>query len=88
MTDRVQQCISVSTFNFFNKMCPLYMSDIFEPVGTNSISTRNLFLKLKQPFRKTNQGQNSLSYIGPGIWNKLPDKYKKDRKCKHFQTSF
>ena len=71
--DRFKQCISVSTFKFFSKECPLYMLDVFHPADENGMSTRNSFQKLSQPFRKTNQGQNSLSYIGPSVWNKLPD---------------
>ena len=52
------------------------MSDIFYPVTNRRASTRNSFLKLDQPFRKTTQGQNSLSYISPAIWNELPEKIK------------
>ena len=52
------------------------MSDIFKPVGTNSKSTRNSYLKFVQHFRKTNQGQKALSYIGPGIWNNIPEHLK------------
>ena len=75
--DRFEQSVSVSVFKFFKSKCPNYMSDIFKPAGTNSISTRKSYLKLIQPFRKTTQGQNALSYIGPGIWNNLPENLKK-----------
>ena len=52
------------------------MIDIFIPVGNYRASTRNSYQKLTQPFRKTTQGQNSLSYIGPSVWNKLPENIK------------
>ena len=52
------------------------MAEIFNPISKNRIGTRNGFLKLNQPSRKTKQGQNCLSYIGHSIWNKLPDKKK------------
>ena len=68
--DRFEQCCSVHAFKFLNKMSPLYMNDIFEDVGIISYNTRNSFLRLKQPFRKTNQGQNCLSFFGPSVWNK------------------
>ena len=74
--DRFEQCIGVSAFKYFNKQCPSYMSDIFIPAVNSRVSTRNSFLKLSQPFRKTTQGQNSLSYIGPSVWNKLPENIK------------
>ncbi len=76
VSDRVHQCISASTFNFFNNKCPLYMTDIFNPAGEKSTRTRNSFQKLAQPFRKTNNGQNSLSFIGTSVW-KLPKKLKR-----------
>ena len=78
INDRFEQCVSVASFNFFKNQCPSYMSDIFKPVTNRRGSTRNSYLKLSQPFMKTNQGQNSLSYIGPSVWNKLPEKIKKD----------
>ena len=37
---------------------------------------RNSFEKLKRPFRKTNNGQHALSYIGPTFWNKTTDTLK------------
>ena len=83
INDRFQQCLSVSAFKFFNNECPTYMSDIFLPVTNRRVSTRNSFLKLDQPFRKTTQGQSSLSYIGPAVWNKLPENIKN---CKNVNT--
>ena len=87
VNDRFNQCISVSAFKFFNKECPLYMSDIFKPAGENGMSTRNGFQKLSQPFRKTNQSQKALSYIGPSVWNKLPEQIKKTINLNTFKHS-
>ena len=33
-------------------------------------------LKLKLPLKKMKMGQNSISYIGPKVWNKLPSECK------------
>ena len=68
------------------------MNDVFKPSGQNSTTARASLLKLNNPFRKTNCGQNSLSYIAPNTWNKLPDSLKiteklntyKHRVKKHF----
>ena len=49
------------------------MSDLFNPAKQNNISTRSSYLRLQQPFRKTKLGQNTLSYLGSGEWNKLPN---------------
>ena len=59
------------------------MSDIFLPADSNRVSTRNSYKKLSQPFRKTTLGQNSLSYLGPSIWNKLPENIKR---CNNVNT--
>ena len=83
VNDRFEQCISVSAFKFFSNKSPSYMADIFIPVGKDRASTRNSYQKLSQPFRKTTQGQNSLSYLGPSIWNKLSENLKK---CKSVNT--
>ena len=47
-----------------------YMSEMFLPVGQSRV-TRRSKNKLNQPFRKSNKGQNGLSYLGPKIWNNL-----------------
>ena len=74
----VDQCISTITFNFANNTCPYYLNEIFEFARHCRIGTRNNFYKLKKnPFRKTNMGQKTISYIGPSIWNSLPDAIKK-----------
>ena len=38
---------------------------------------RNSHQKLQQIFRKTNTGQNALSFIGPALWNKVPEEIKR-----------
>ena len=83
--DRVGQCASVQAFKFFNNTTPLYMDDIFGPAELSNLSTRNSFQRLKQPFRKTNQGQNCLSYMSPSVWNKLPQKVKNTKNLNTFK---
>ena len=82
VADRFDQCVCASVFKIFHKKSPPYMAEIFNPISKNRIGTRNGFLKLNQPSRKTKQGQNCLSYIGPSIWNKLPDKIKESKEHK------
>ena len=55
------------------------MAEIYTPATNNGIGTRKRFLKLNQPSRRTKQGQNCLSYVGPSIWNKLPEKIKESK---------
>ena len=47
------------------------MSNIFIPHKAVR-NTRNSAHNFKMPLRRTNTGQNTLSYLGPKLWNKLP----------------
>ena len=53
------------------------MSEIYN-ADQSKVNTRSSYLKLKQPFQKTTQGQRSLSYIGPALWNSLPENIKRN----------
>ena len=52
------------------------MNDVFKPTGQPNTTTRTSLLKLNQPLRRTNHGQNNISYIAPIIWNNLPNSLK------------
>ena len=76
-TERVHQYINAIIFKFAYNNCPIYLNGIFEFAPHCRIDTGNSFAKLKHPFRKTNTGQKTLSYIGPSLWNNLPETIKK-----------
>ena len=59
------------------------MNDVFIPADNGRVSTRNVYHKLSLPFRKTTQDHNTLSFIGPSVWNKLSESIKK---CKNVNT--
>ena len=61
------------------------MAEIYNAASRINIGTRNSFLKLKQPSRKTKQGQNCLSFIGPSTWNRLPTKIKDSNNVNSFK---
>ena len=46
------------------------LSNILQINALNNLKTRNSYLKLIWPFRKTNTGKNALSFIGPSLRNK------------------
>ena len=81
----VDQCINTIIYNFVNNTCPYYLNEIFEFAPHCRIGTRNNFSKLKNPFRKTNMGQKAISYIGPSIWNSLPDSIKRANSLNTFK---
>ena len=74
---RVDQCINIITSKFVNNTCHYYLKEIFEFAPHCRIDTRNKFAKLKIPFRKTNMGQKAISFVGPSLWNSLPELIKK-----------
>ena len=85
IADRFNQMLCTSVFKFFNKNAPDFVSDLLQPAHQININTRASFLKLKQPFRKTKAGQNNLSYLGPGEWNKLPNYLKQASNINSFK---
>ena len=75
---RVQKSLNVTFFKYVNNACPYYVKEVFEYASQGRISSRNNYARLKVPFRKTTMGQESLSYIGPSVWNKLPSSMKRN----------
>ena len=81
--DRYRQNLCTIVFNSLHGKCPLYISEIFDVVQQDNRNTRFSYLKLRQPFRKTNMGQKSFSYTCPGEWNKLSNNLKN---CQNLNT--
>ena len=74
--DRYLQFIVFDIFKFYNNQRPDYFNKIVCPVDDNGIVTCCCNKKLKLPFRKMKLGMQSLSYVGPNTWNKLPNNLK------------
>ena len=65
VTYRFKQCFNSIVFKYFNEQFPYYLSEVVNVATKSNIQLRGSFRKLKCPFRKTNNGQFALSYIGP-----------------------
>ena len=84
--DRFNQSVNSIIFKYFTKQCLSSLNEVFELACSNNIRTRNSYPKLICLFRKSNMGQNALSFIGPSMWNKTPEFLKKNSSintCKH-----
>ena len=46
---------------------------------------KNSYQKLQQPFRNTNTDENALSFVGPALWNKVPEEIKRTTNLKTFK---
>ena len=82
---RFHQSINSIVFKHFTKQSPSYLNEVFELASPNNLRRRNRYLKLICPFRKTNIGQNTLSFIGSSIWNKTPEVLKKTNSINTFK---
>ena len=83
---RFKQCLPASVFKFFSQMSPQYMNEIYRTTNQNNTVTRNSSLKLFQPLRTKALSQKCLSYLGPFIWNGLPNDVKLSNNVKTFLT--
>ena len=66
----IEKVIYSRSNKYFPEQCPNYLNEFFDVATESNFQLRNSFQKLKCPFRKTNNGQYALSYIGPTFWNK------------------
>ena len=64
--ERFEQCTAAKVFKFFDDAAPPYMLEMFLPVSQSRVTLKSK-KELIQPFRKSNAGQNGLSYLGPKI---------------------
>ena len=75
--ERYNQCVNSIVFKYFDNQCPHYLNEVVLKAPESRSLLRNSYQKLQQPFRKTNAGQNALSFIGPALWNKVPEEIKR-----------
>ena len=82
---KVRTICHLHSIQIFQNKSPAYKNEVFRPAQNTRINTRNSYFKLSRPFRKTSTGQNNLSYIGPAIWNKIPEILKKNKNLNTFK---
>ena len=61
LKERFNQCKNSPVFKYFYKQCRHYLKKVSVKAPESGLWLRNSYHKLKQPFRKTSMGQNSLS---------------------------
>ena len=82
-----QYVISIA-FKYFNEQCPNYLNEVSHVATESNFQLKNSFQKIKCPFRKTNNSQCALSYVGPTFWNKKPDTLKRSNNLNTFKHNF
>ena len=74
-----------SPYKLFNSESPEYLNEIYLPAEPSNINTWSPFQRLKQSFRKSNKGLNSVSCSSPLLWNKLPIEIKRSGSTNSFK---
>ena len=74
-----------SPYKLFNSESPEYLNEIYLPAEPSNINTWSPFPRLKQSFRKSNKGLNSVSCSSPLLWNKLPIEIKRSGSTNSFK---
>ena len=81
---KVQTICQHYSIQICSKQIPILL-EVSRAAENIRITARNSYLKLGDPFQKTSTRQNSLSYSGPAIWNRISEILKK---TKNFNTFF
>ena len=89
LTYMFNQYVTAIVFKYFNDQCPNYLKEVFDVATERNFQLRGSFeefsIKRKCSFRKTNNGQLALSYIGLTFRNKTPDIFKRSNNLNTFQ---
>ena len=83
--DRFEQCVNTHVFKQQNNSSPKYMNEVFTSADKSQIKTRASSYKLKQPNCKKVSGYRTISYLGPKLWNMLPNDIKSAESVNSFK---
>ena len=84
VSNRVDQCLAVTAYNFKNALSPKYMGDIYSLQISPNIRTRRSADSFVVPFYKKQIARKSISYLGSTFWNDFKPRYKSISQCKQF----
>ena len=76
VNDRFDQNVLTHIFKQQNKLAPKYIDEIFTSADLCNIKTRSSSYKLIPPHCNKASGHNTISSLGPRLWNKLPSDIK------------
>ena len=73
--ERFEQTLLTHIYKFFNNLAPVYYGEIYCPMNQKQ-KTRSSFQKLILPSQNSKRGLRKLNYLGPRLWNSLPQRLK------------
>ena len=83
---RVEQCICTLIYKYVHNNVPEYTEDIFT-IKVRKYNTRKPNM-LTRPFCKTSNGQKAISYLGPKLWDDIPNDLKQKANIASFKHEF
>ena len=79
------QRIAIEMFRFYNGLSPLLMNNIFKLRAENPYNLKQVSEFSWPMVKSVYHGTESISYLGPKIWNILPEKLKNIEDLEHFK---
>ena len=70
------QRLAIEMFRFYNGLSPPLMSNMFKLKAENSYNLRQVSEFSRPIVKSVYHGTESISYLGPKIWDILPEKLK------------
>ena len=81
------QALAIEMFKVKNKLCPESTSNIFMERTNNHYNLRNLSHFITPQVNTVHHGTESLSYLGPKIWEILPEELKQKKSLNGFKET-
>ena len=82
---RNTQRLAIEMLRFHNGLSSPLMNNIFTLKAENSYNLRQVSEFSMLMVKSVNHGTESISYLGPKIWNILPEKLKNIENLEHFK---
>ena len=77
--------LALAIYKTLHNLNPAFMKNYFLPKPTSYNLRRNDVLSIPK-VKTTNYGIKSISFLGPKIWNSLPNEIKSSRNANQFKT--
>ena len=81
------QGLAIEMFKVKNKLCPEITSNIFMERTNNHYNLRNPSDFITPQINSVYYGSESISYLGPKIWDIIPDEFKKKESLNSFKEA-
>ena len=80
------QRFAIEMLRFYNGLSPPLMNNVFKLRGENPYNLRHVSEISWSMVKSVYHGTKSISYLGPKIWDILPEKLKKIENLEHFKN--